>query len=224
MKTINSIWQIFKKDLLLELRTREVFFSIFIFALLILVLFNFAFEPNSQEGAALIPGMLWVSFTFAGILGLNRTLGIEKENAGLEALMLSPIKPEAIFLGKWLTNLILMLLVQIFTLPFFVIFFNVSFIGQLGQILLINLLGTFGFSLVGTLFSTIALNTKMRDVLLPILLFPVSLPVLMSAVECTSLALVHEFSFKSPWFKILIAYDVIFFVVCLLIFEYVLEE
>jgi heme exporter protein B len=225
MKTLPAVWHIFKKDLLLELRTREVFFSIFIFALLILVLFNFAFEPSSQEGTALIPGMLWVSFTFAGILGLNRTLGIEKENSGLEALMLCPIKPEAIYLGKWLTNLILMLLVEMITLPFFIIFFNVSFTEQqLGQILLINLLGTFGFSLIGTLFSTIALNTKMRDVLLPVLLFPVSLPVLMSAVECTSLILTHEFNFKSPWFKILAAYDVIFLVVCLLVFEYVLEE
>jgi heme exporter protein B len=224
MKTIHSIWQIFKKDLLLELRTRELFFSIFIFALLILLLFNFAFEPNSEEGTLLIPGMLWVSFTFAGILGLNRTLGIEKENAGLEALMLSPIKTEAIFLGKWLTNFVLMLLVETLTLPFFIIFFNISFTNQLGQIFLINFLGTFGFSLVGTLFSTIALNTKMRDILLPILLFPVSLPVLMGAVECTSSVLNYEFSFKSPWFKILIAYDVIFFVVCLLIFEYVLEE
>ncbi|MBI1869593.1 MAG: heme exporter protein CcmB [Chlamydiae bacterium] len=217
-------WLIFQKDLLLELRSREILTSMFVFGLLILVLFNFAFEPTSEERLHIIPGILWICYTFGGILGLNRTLSLERENAGLESLSLAPINPSAIFLGKWLTNFIFMTLIQIIILPFLGLFFNISLLPSLASLLLVNLLGTAGFAATGTLFSALALNTRMRDVLLPILLFPISIPMLIGCVECTTLILENHFHLNSTWFKLIVVYDIIFMTTGTLLFEYVLEE
>ncbi len=220
---LSQIGLIFKKDILTELRTKEVFFSMFIFAVLELLLFNFSFEANSEETLRLASGFLWITFAFAGILGLNRTATLEKENAGLESLSLSPVSSESIFLAKCLTNLFIMLLSQILILPIFSIFFNFSFF-QIDKILLILFLGACGFCAVGTLLSTMALYTRLRDILLPILLFPIIAPLFMSCVECTNLILKSEFHFTSAWFKLLVAYDIIFLVISLMLFQYVIEE
>ncbi len=220
---LNHIWLILKKDILTELRTKEIFLSMFIFAVLELLLFNFSFEPNSEETLRLASGFLWITFAFAGILGLNRTAALEKENLGMESLSLSPVSSESIFLAKCLTNFFIMFLSQILIFPVFSIFFNFSFL-QIDKILLISLLGACGFCTVGTLLSTLALHTRLRDILLPILLFPIIVPLFMSSVECTNLILKSEFHFTSAWFKLLIAYDVIFLVIGLMLFQYVIEE
>jgi heme exporter protein B len=215
---------IFIKDLKHELRTRETFLSTFIFGVLVLTLFNFSFQNISSNAAELTPGILWVTFTFAGILGLNRTLAIEKENSGLETLLASAVSPSSIFLGKMLTNFFFMILSQICLMPCFIVLFNIPIGVYFYKLFLINLIATLGFASVGTLFSTIAMHTRMRDVFLPLLLCPVIIPVLIGSVECYREILFHEWAWNSAWFKLLIGYDVIFFSVSIMIFDYVLED
>jgi len=215
---------LFFKDLKHELRTRETFLSTFIFGILVLTLFNFAFQSISGNKVELTSGILWVTFAFAGVLGLNRTLAIEKENSGLEALLSSAVSPSAIFLGKTLTNFFFMILSQIFIIPCFIVLFNVPIGVYFYKLFLINLIATAGFASVGTLFSGVAMHTRMRDVFLPLLLFPVIVPVLIGAVECYREILLHEWTWNSAWFKLLIGYDVIFFSVSIMIFDYVLED
>ncbi|MBI1884238.1 MAG: heme exporter protein CcmB [Chlamydiae bacterium] len=224
MKTLKAALLILSKDLKLEYRTKEILISIFLFALVILVLFNFAFESTSQEALKIIPGLLWIAYTFSAVLAFNRAMAIEKENEGLEALALAPISSSAIFLGKFLSNATFISLMQIFLLPFVTVFFNISLVKFSTSIVIINLLGSTGLASVGTFFSTLSLHTRMRDILLPLLLFPIIVPLLLACVECTSSILENDFTFYSNWFRLLISYDVIFLTLCILIFEFLIEE
>lgn len=221
---ISNTCAIFLKDLKHELRTRETFLSMLIFGILMLTLFNFAFQNTSGNLVEFTSGILWITFTFAGILGLNRTLAIEKENSGLEALLSGGASPSAIFLGKMLTNFFFMILSQACVMLCFIILFNIPIGIYFHKLFLINIISTLGFASVGTLFSSIALHTRMRDVFLPLLLCPVSVPALIGSIECYRQILFHEWAWNSAWFKLLIGYDVIFLSVSIMIFEYVLED
>lgn len=217
--TATILW----KDLKIEMRTREAVSAAFVFCVLTLVIFNFALDFHTNEAKRLAAGFFWVAFSFGGVLALNRSFAIEKESDCARALMLAPIDRGAIFAGKFLANVIFMFLIEILVLPLFVVFFDVSVTGGLGVLLLIFALGAIGFSAVGTLFSAVAANTRMRELLLPVLLLPVTVPVLIAAVETTSWALGADIE-VSLWFKLLIVYDLVFVTACFLIFEYVLEE
>lgn len=214
---------IFWKDLLSELRSKEIATSVLVFALLVLVVFNFAFEPGTDTIGLVAPGILWVAFTFAGVLGLNRTFATEKENSCLEGLMLCPIDRGVIYWGKLLSSFAFMLIVEAITTPIFLVLFNLPiFMPRLG---LIIVLATLGFASVGTLFSALAANTKARDIMLPILFFPIVIPVIIAAVETTGPVLAGGFwADISTWMQIMIAFDVIFIVVAALVFEFVIEE
>lgn len=223
---IKRIFWILWKDLLTELRTRELFSAMFVFALLGVVVFNFALEAAPRESILrAAPGLLWVVFTFAGVLGLNRSTAIERENMSIQALMLAPVDGGVIYVGKMLGNLLFMLLSELLILPIFAVLYNYSFTIRFGQFFLILFLGTVGFSAVGTIFSMMAVHTKMRDVLLPILFLPVIIPVLIGAVETTARTLAGEpLRGMMDWIKLLIVFDVIFTTAAFLVFEYVLEE
>jgi len=213
------------KDLLAEFRTKELLSSMLLFALLVVVIFNFTFEPGSRAAVEAAPGILWVAFTFAGVLGLHRAFSREVENGCLQGLMLTPIDRGLIFLGKMTGNVIFILLVEIITLPLFAILFNVPVLAGLGRLSVIFLLATIGFAAVGTLFSAIAINTRTREIMLPILLFPVEVPVILAAVNATAAVLSgRDWSAISGWLKILLVFDLIFVMVCYITFEYVLEE
>lgn len=216
----SAVWTIFLKDMRTEWRTREILVSMFVFGILMLVLFNFGLEGLTLPAA----GVLWVAYVFAGVLGLNRSLAVERENAGLEALCAAPVAPSAVYIGKCLTHIVFMLAAEAMIFPFFVVFFNVQVGAGMPAVILVHLLGTLGFCIPGTLFSCIALNTRLRDILLPILLFPITVPVLIAAIESTHLAMNATLTFTSLWFKLLVGYNVIFFTVCLMIFGYILEE
>jgi len=216
---ITILW----KDLKIELRTKEAVSAAFVFCVLTLVIFNFALDMNSDEARRLGAGFFWVAFAFGGILALNRSFAIEKETGCSRALMLAPVDRSAIFLGKFIANIIFMFLIELLVLPLFTIFFDVPTGRAIGTLLTIFILGAVGFSAVGTLFSAVAANTRMRELLLPILLLPVTIPALIAAVETTSWALGTEMS-VSFWFKLLIVYDAVFATACFLVFEYVLEE
>ena len=213
------------KEVTAEFRTRELISSMLLFSLLVVVIFNFTFEPGSQAAAEAAPGILWVAFTFAGVLGLHRAFSREVENNCLHGLMLAPIDRGLIFLGKMSGNLIFILIIEIFTLPLFAVLFNVSLLPGLIPLVVILLLATLGFAAVGTLFSAIAINTRTREIMLPILLFPVEVPVILAAVNATAAVLNgKDWAAIAGWLKILLAFDLLFVMVCYVTFEYVLEE
>lgn len=223
---LRKIFWILWKDMVTEFRTRELFSAMFVFALLVVVVFNFAFEAAPRETLLqAAPGLLWVAFTFAGVLGLNRSTAIERENMSIQAMMLAPLERGVIYLGKMLGNLLFMFISELLILPVFAVLYNYSFTSRFGQFVLVLFLGTLGFSAVGTIFSAIAVNTKMRDVLLPILFLPVIIPVLIGAVETTGRTLGGEpLRGMMDWIKLMTVFDVIFVTASYLVFEYVLEE
>lgn len=210
------------KDVLSEFRTREIVFSVLVFTLLVIVIFNFAFGASQDTIHLVAPGMLWVTFTFAGVLSLNRSFIIEKEEGCLEGLMVCPVSREAIYVGKMLASLLFMLSVEVVALPIFAILFNldISF-----QLIVITLFTTVGFVVVGVLFSALAINTKAREMVLPLLFLPIVVPLIIAAVEGSGLALAGEsWGEIALWLQIIGAFDVIFLVVSFWVFSYAIEE
>jgi len=223
MSFLRKILVIVQKDLAVELRTREMLSSMFVFALLVIVIFNFAFELRIENVREVAPGVLWVTFTFAGMLGLNRSFVLEKDRGCLEGLLLCPVDRSAIYFGKMLGNVIFMAIVEAIILPIFSVLFNISLFHPI--LLLIVVLGTLGFAGVGTLFSAMAVHTRSREVMLPVLLFPVVVPAMIAAVKATGGILDGQaFSEIAHWVRLLVAFDVIFLVVSFMTFDYVVEE
>ncbi|MFC1942291.1 heme exporter protein CcmB [Chloroflexota bacterium] len=223
MKFWNKVIAITWKDVLSEMRTREIIFSVLIFALLVIVTFNFAFGADRQTMALVAPGILWVTFTFAGVLSLNRSFIPEKEDGCLEGLMVCPVSREAIYVGKMLGNFLFMLVVEIIALPVFALLFDLPVISP--ELIAITLLATVGFVAVGTLFSALAVNTKAREMVLPILFLPVVVPVIIGAVSASGLALTGgSWGEIATWLQIIGAFDVIFIVVSFWVFAFIIEE
>jgi len=222
---MKQILAILWKDLQVEMRSKESLLSMLTFGLLILVLFNFALEPTPELKRQITPGLLWITFLFSGILGLNRSFSLEKENMAIHGMLLAPVDRGLIYFGKFGANLIILLIAEFFTLPFFLLFLNMPLFQHFWWIIAIIVLGTIGFVAVGTLFSAMSVNTKMREVMLPLLLFPVSTPILLAAVACLREIMAGEpFDTYQQWFTLLAAFDVIFVTIPYLIFEYVIEE
>lgn len=225
--------EIAKKDLLAEFRTKQMLNSMVIFALLVIVIFSFAFGneatiyiPNLKKKIIdiLAPGMLWIAFTFAGMLGLSRSFAGEKEEGCLDGLKLCPVDRSDIYNGKVLSNAVLMFLMEIATVPIFIVLFSYD-IQNLPGLIVVIILGTFGFIFVGTLLSALTVNTRTREILLPVILFPVLIPVILSAVTATATMLANgDISDISGELQILAVYDIIFFVVAQMVFEYTIED
>lgn len=217
------------KDLKSEFRTKQMLNSMFIFSLMVLVVFSISFADflgDSEKVEKLAPGVLWVSFTFAGMLGLSRSFVLESENGCIEALKLCPVDMSTIYTGKVLSNLGIMFLMEIVTLVFFIGLFSYNFgLSSLFLLVFILLLGTFGFIAVGTLLAALTLSTRTRELLLPVLLLPVLLPVLIPAVEATAEILAGKgIESLISEIRLLVAYDLVFFSVSNLIFEYVVSD
>jgi len=223
MRFLRQVLAIIQKDLIAELRTKENLSAMLVFSLLVLVIFNFAFELQGVDITVLGAGVLWVAFTFSGILGLGRSFAAEKDKGSLEGVLLTPVDRGAVFLGKAISNFLFITIMEAVTLPLFALLNNVGI--PWFPLVPYIVMGTIGFAAMGTLLSAVASSTKMRDVMLPILLFPVSIPLLMASVKLTSGALQgRDFADVSNWFSILVVYDVIFVVVAFWVFEYVVEE
>ena len=224
MNFLRKVGAVSWKDLRAEWRTREMFSAMFVFALLVIIIFNFALELRAENARVLLPGILWVAFTFSGMLGLNRSFIQEKDRGSLEGLLLCPVDRSAIYLGKMLANAALMALVEIFILPVAFILFNLSF-GSLPGVAVVTVLGTLGFAGVGTLFSAMAVNTRAREVMLPLLLFPVAVPLIIAAVKLTAGIMDGLPGTElARWWQLLIGFDVIFLVLSFMTFDYVIEE
>ncbi len=194
-----------------------------VFALLVILIFNFALELDAKTRATVTSGVLWVTFAFAGTLGLNRSMATEKDRGCLDGLLLAPVDRSAIYFGKAVGNLIFMFIVEAIVLPVYSILYNANLFNP--GLLLIILLGSVGYVVVGTLLSSMAVQTRTREVLLPILLFPVVIPVLIAAVKASSGFLqAVDMSDIWPWINLLIVYDVIFTAIAFMTFDYIVEE
>jgi heme exporter protein B len=220
---IQAVGAIAWKDLAAELRSRELFSAMMVFSLLVIVIFNFALELDIATRRSVTSGVLWVTFAFAGTLGLNRSMSMEKEQGCLDGLLLAPVDRASIYFGKAISNLFFMLVVEAITLPVYSFLYGVNLFNP--GLLAIILLGSIGYTAVGTLLAAMSVQTRTRDMLLPILLFPVVLPVLIAAVKASGAILSgDDVSTVLPWLNLLIVYDVIFIAVAFMGFEYVVQE
>lgn len=220
---LRAVGAVIWKDLSAELRSREMLSAMLVFSLLVILIFNFALELDVRTRETLTSGILWVTFAFAGTLGLNRSMAIEKDRGCLDGLLLAPVDRSAIYFGKMLGNLVFMLIVAAIVLPVYSLLYNVNLFDP--GLILVILLGSFGYVVVGTLLASMAVQTRTRDLLLPILLFPVVLPVLIPAVKASNGFLLGvEIEEIMPWLNLLIAYDVIFVAVSFMVFDFVVEE
>lgn len=211
------------KDLAAELRSRELLSAMLVFSLLVILIFNFALELNIKEREAVTSGVLWVTFIFAGTLGLNRSMATEYDRGCLDGLLLAPVDRSSIYFGKMIGNLVFMFIVETIVLPVYSVLYNTNLI-QPGLILVV-VLGSIGYVTVGTLLATMAVQTRTRDILLPILLFPLVIPVVLSAVKASSGFLqARPMAEIWPSLNLLIVFDVIFVALAFMFFDYVVEE
>jgi heme exporter protein B len=213
------------KDVRVELRARERVNAMLFFAALVLFIFNFALGPDREKLREVAPGLLWLAFLFTGMLGLGRSFQAERENECFEELLLTPGDRESIYYGKLAGNVLFMVMAEALILPLFGILYNLDIWGLLPALALVAFLGTLGFSAVGTLLAAMTAHLRAREVMLPLLLFPLTVPVILASVRATEAILIGEgLGEVSHWLKLLVGFDVIFLVVSPLVFEFVLEE
>ena len=220
---IKAVSAVVWKDIQAEFRSRELFSAMLVFSLLIILIFNFALELDIKTRQSVTAGVLWATFAFAGTLGLNRSMAIEKDRGCLDGLLLAPVDRSAIYFGKVISNLIFMLIVEAIVLPVYSVLYNTNLF-QPG-LLLVILLGSIGYTAVGTLLSAMSVQTRTRDILLPILLFPVVIPILLAAVKASDGFLNgSEYSEIAFPINLLIAYDIVFIAVSFMVFDSIVEE
>jgi heme exporter protein B len=191
----------------------------------VIVVFSFAFDPSSNMTKAVIPGIIWVIIVFAGILGLNRSFISEQRNDTIQGLLVAPMEAASIFLGKFIANFIMILIVEIVSIPFLFLLFDFKMLGSIPYFILVIFVGSFGFVSIGTFLAALAANSKSSEMLLPLLLFPITSPILIGVTQATRIILsdMSKLSSALAWTQMVTSYDVIFFVVCLLLIDYVLE-
>jgi len=220
---IKSIGAILWKDLAAEVRSRELLTAMLVFALLVILIFNFALDLDAATRRVATPGILWATFAFAGTLGLNRSMALEKDRGCFDGLLLAPVDRSAIYFGKLISNLVFMLIVEAVVLPVYSVLYNTNLFNP--GLVCVILLGSLGYVAVGTLLSSMAVQTRTRDVLLPILLFPVIIPILIAAVKASSGFLQGvALADNMPYINLLLVYAVIFTAVAFMVFDYVVEE
>ncbi len=224
MSTAQAARIILGKELRAELRTRELLNTTVVFALMVVVLFSYTFDPTREESRRYSPGLLWLAFLFAGSLMLHPSFARERSNDTLDALRMAPVEPFAILLGKIAANFVFMTLAEWLLLPVYAVLYDVSVLRVIDKLLLTFALGTLGVVVAGTVFSAIAAQARMRELLLPLLLLPVLTPVLIAAVEATAGLLAREPRFDLTWMKVLVGFDVVFLAASYLTAEHLLEE
>jgi heme exporter protein B len=224
MDFFRQVQVITRKDLRAELRTKEAINASLAFALVILVLFSFAFDPGEDQTREMSGGLLWIVFAFAGTLVLNRSFAREVPNDCLDALIAAPVSGAALFLGKALANFLLVMAVELVSLPVFGIFYNVRWASRFGSLLLVLALGTWALTVIGTTFSALTVNIRLRELMAPVLVYPMMIPALMSAMKLTvDLIAGRPLGGENEvWFRLLVVFDVVFTSLSLLLLETVL--
>ena len=223
MSFLRKVLAIVWKDVRAELRTKDILSSMLVFAGLSVLIFQFAFDLRADNVRLVLPGVLWIAITFAGVLGLNRSFILEQDRGSLEGLLLAPVDRSAIYFGKLIGNLLFIFVVELLLLPLMTVLFNVWLLSP--ALILVLVLGTLGYAAVGTLFAALSINTRAREVMLPILLFPVMIPVFVAGVQAVSRLLDGDsLADIMRWVQLLVAYDAIFIAAAMLLFDYVVEE
>jgi heme exporter protein B len=224
MRLVRQTWLLLRKDLLLELRRRESLMTMFFFGALLLFVFNFSFELSPARVGELAPALLWLAFLFTGTLGLTQLFEAERGNHCLDGLLMSPVDRGALFLAKTCFNIVLMVLVELTVMPLFWILFSLPSWRPLPALLLIAFLGTIGFCVLGTILSAATLKARARELLLPLVLFPLMIPLILATIRCMEALLrLGELGDSLPWLRLLIGFDVIFLTVGILIFDWVVD-
>ncbi|MFZ9898700.1 MAG: heme exporter protein CcmB [Gemmatimonadaceae bacterium] len=217
--------RIARKDLAIEFRTRSAFLSALVLSLLAIVIFYFAWDPTAVAPAVLAPGVLWVTFTFSGLLGLHRSFGVESADGAMDALLVAPVPREAIFLGKALANLAFVLGVQAVSLPALALFYNLPVGSAAAPLAAVLILAAIGLVAIGTLFAGVAANSRLAELLLPVLALPFFVPVVMPAAQATARLLAgRPLAETMDWLRILIAFDLVFCWACMVVFPHTLDD
>ncbi len=220
-----TVFAIIAKDATVEWRTKTAFLSAVVFAVLVLSILFFARDPTAVSSLDIAPGALWVTFTFAAMVGLNRAFLLERENNAMEGLLLTPVPRSAIFVGKMGGNLLFVALVELISIPLFVLFYNVSLAARLPQLIAVTAMATVAFVAVGTLLSAMVVRTRFAELMLPVLLLPFLIPPVVAAVQVTARVLAERpLSEMMGWLKLLAAFDIAFCVLSVLLFEVTLDE
>jgi len=212
------------KELRLEFRTHELLNATIVFALVVVVLFSFSFDPTSAESRRIGPGLLWIAFLFSGSLMLHPSFAREQVNQTLDALRMAPVSSFAVLLGKMLANFLFLSAAEVVLVPVFAVLYNVSLLAVLGRLTLVIVLGTVGLSVTGTVFSAIAAHARMRELLLPLLLLPILAPLLIAAVEATASLLAVEPTLERAWLAFLAGFDIVFLTASWVLSDFLLEE
>ena len=210
------------KDLRLEWRSKDAINSMLFFALLVVVIFSFSFNPTAEESRQIAGGLVWVAFLFAAVVALNQTWARELRNQVLDAYRVSPAPANSLFLAKAFGNFIFVAVLEALMTPLFIVFYNLRAVGPTWQLPVVAALGTWALVVNGTFFAAMSIRTRSREIMLPLLLFPISIPAVLAMVEATSAILSGEYSAR-PWIALLATYDVVFTTGCLLLFETVLD-
>jgi heme exporter protein B len=222
---LRGAWLVAQKDLAIEFRTRSAFFSAAVFSLLAIVVFFFAWDPTAVASIDLAPGVLWVIFIFSGLLGLNRSFGVELQDRALDALLMAPISRESIFAGKALANLVFVAGIQLLSIPAVFLVYNLTLGPELLVVLGLALLAAIGLVAVGTLFSAMVSNTRLAELLLPMLALPFFVPIVLAAAQTSSKVITgRPVSESMAWLQMLVAFDIVFVFACTVAFPYTLEE
>jgi heme exporter protein B len=222
---LRDAWLIARKDLAIEFRTRSAFLSAVVFALLGIVIFFFAWDATAVSAIDLAPGVLWVIFTFSGLLGMHRSFGVEQPDRAIDGLLASPIARESIYLGKAIASLVFVIAVQAIAIPAVGLFYNLPLAAVALPLGAIALLAAIGLVAVGTLFSAMAVNTRLAELLLPMLALPFFVPIVIPAAQATAkLMSGRPVGDAVAWLKLLVAFDMVFVVACMFAYPFTLEE
>ena len=223
--TISAALLVARKDLSIEFRTRTAFFSALVFAMLSIVIFYFSWDPTAVGAIDLAPGVLWIIFTFSGLLGLQRSFNVEIAERAIDGLLASPISREAIYLGKALANLAFVAAVQVVAIPTLALFYNVPLTGILPTLTGIALLAAIGLVAVGTLFASMTVNTRLAELLLPMLALPFFVPIVLPAAQATAKLLAgRPVGDVASWLMLLASFDIVFVAACTVAFPHTLED
>jgi heme exporter protein B len=223
---MSSSWSItlatLAKDIRLEWRSKDALNAMLFFSLLVVVIFSFSFDPNAEESRQIAGGLVWVAFLFSAVVALNQTWARELRNQVLDAYRVSPAPANSLFIAKALGNFLLVSLLEALMAPLFTIFYNLRALGPGWQLIPVAVLGTWALVVNGTFFAAVSLRTRSREIMLPLLLFPISIPAIQSMVEATRIILTGDGSARF-WIVLLLTYDVVFTTACVALFETVLQ-
>ena len=222
MTTLSVTRATLHKDLRMEWRSKDAINSMLFFSLLVVVIFSFAFNPTAEESRRIAGGLVWVAFLFAAVVALNQTWARELRNQVLDAYRVSPAPPNALFLAKAVGNFLFVVVLEVLMTPLFVVFYDLRSVGPVWQLVVVALLGTWALVVNGTFFAAMSLRTRSREIMLPLLLFPISIPAVIAMVAGTTAILTGENS-AHFYIVLLLTYDVVFTTACLGLFETILN-